>query len=287
MGLRFLLAGQHHGDVEQMMGFLTHGGRAMRGAAVAAALIIAWFLTARPLFAANAPAGEDKAATSPTADQIVEKYIAARGGLSKIRGIQTLRQKAYVNAGAGREGVATRELKKPGKIRFELAVQGRTAAYIVNGDHGWGVNPFEKDLTPKPLPEDVLMDAKEQADIEGPLVDWKAKGHKLELAGRETVDGRDVYKLKLDLKSGGTRYEYIDAKTYYQVRSDSTRKTRTGDVTVQTKFADFKKTNGIVFPRKIDVEAVNRPSRLRLVVDQVEVNPKIADTRFELATGKD
>jgi outer membrane lipoprotein-sorting protein len=222
-----------------------------------------------------------EAAPAPTADQIVERYIAARGGLTKVRGIQSLRQRAYVNAGGGREGVAVRELKKPGKIRFELTVQGRTAAYVVNGGQGWGVNPFEKDLTPKPLPEDVLADAAEQADIEGPLVDWKKKGHRLELVGRETVDGRDAYKLKLDLKSGGSRYEYIDAQTYYQLRSDATRKTRTGNVTTETRFSDFKKTSGILFPRKVEVQAQGRPNKLRLVVDRVEVNPKIADARFE------
>lgn len=255
-------------------------------AAAAAALVAAAIVIMPPAIAAHAASDADKAAASPTADQIVERYIAARGGLSKIRGIQTLRQKAYVNAGAGREGVAMREMKKPGKIRFELTVQGRTAAYIVNGDQGWGVNPFEKDLTPKALPEDVIMDAKEQADIEGPLVDWKAKGHRLELVGRESIDGRDAYKLKLDLKSGGSRYEYIDAKTWYQIRSDSTRKTRTGTVTIQTKFGDFKKTSGIVFPRKVEVQAENRPDRLRLVVDQVEVNPKLNDARFALSPAK-
>ena len=128
------------------------------------------------------------------------------------------------------------------------------------------------------------MDAMEQADIEGPLVDWKAKGHQLELAGRETVDGRDAYKLKLTLKSGGSRNEYIDAKTYQLVRSDSSRKTRTGTVNMQARFADFKKTGGILFPRRIDVQAEGRPNKLRIVVDRIEVNPKLSDARFELAS---
>ena len=287
MGIWNLLLALRHGGLQVRELLRDH-----RPLAATAALFVA-LTTASPVVlagtaptAASAATSAPKAASSPTADQIIERYIAARGGLSKIRGIKTLRQRAYVNAGAGREGVATREMKKPGKIRFELTVQGRTAAYIVNGDRGWGVNPFEKDLTPKPLPADVIMDAKEQADIEGPLVDWKAKGHKLELVGREPLDGRDVYKLKLDLKSGGSRYEYIDSQTFYQVRSDSTRKTSTGTVTIQTKFADFKKTSGIVFPRKIDVQAENRPNKLHLELDRVEVNPNLADSRFELAPAK-
>ena len=258
--------------------------RASRWIAAAALALIAVvpFLQAPLAAEPEAAAKKTEAAAAPTAEQIVERYIAARGGLSKIRGIQSLRQKAYVNAGGGREGVAVREIKRPGKIRFELTVQGRTAAYIVNGNTGWGVNPFEEDLTPKPLPEDVLADAAEQADIEGPLVDWKKKGHNLELAGKETIDGRDVYKLIMALKSGGSRVEYIDAKTYHQVRSDATRKTRSGTVTTETRFSDFKKTGGILFPRKVEVQAQGRPNKLRLVVNEVEVNPKIPDARFAL-----
>jgi len=249
--------------------------------AVAAAMLLPSLPGARAAFAAPAPA--DKAAASPTAEQIVDNYIAARGGLKKIKGIQSLRMKAYVNAGAGRDGVAVRELKKPGKIRFEFTVQGKTAVYLSNGKQGWQVSTLEGDLTPKELPEDVLMDATEQADIEGPLVDWKSKGHRLELVGRETIDGIDAYKLKVDLKSGGSRTEYIDAKTWYDVRSDSTRKSRTGTVKLQTKFSDFKKTSGIVFPRKVEVQAENRPNKLRLELDQVDVNPSLPDARFELS----
>src|SRR5512144_2163872 len=84
--------------------------------AVAAAMVLPSLPSAKA--ASAAPATVDKAAASPTAEQIVENYVAARGGLKKIKGIQSLRQKAYVNAGAGRDGVAVRELKKPGKIRF-------------------------------------------------------------------------------------------------------------------------------------------------------------------------
>jgi outer membrane lipoprotein-sorting protein len=252
-------------------------------AAAAFAVAAAMVMPSLPVAKAASAAPADKAASTPTAEQIVENYIAARGGLKKLKGIQSLRQKAYVNAGAGRDGVAVRELKKPGKIRFEFTVQGKTAVYLSNGKQGWQVSTLEGDLTPQPLPEDVLMDATEQADIEGPLVDWKAKGHRLELVGRETVDGIDAYKLKLDMKSGGSRYEYIDAKTWYQVRSDSTRKSRTGTVKMQTKFADFKKASGIVFPRKVEVQAENRPNKLRLLIDQVEVNPKLPDARFELS----
>ena len=226
-----------------------------------------------------APAAQS---TNPTVDDIVARYVAARGGLSKIRSIQTLRQTGYVTAGADRKALVTRELKRPSRARFEFTVQGVTAVYLSDGKHGWQVSPFDGVLEPEPLSGEVVQEAAEQADIEGPLVDWKAKGHRVELEGRETVGGREAYKLELTLASGAVRHEYIDVESAALVRTDSTRQVRGRAVELQTTFSDYKKTGGVLFPRLIEVEAAGRPQRLRIVVEKIEVNPPLDDARFEV-----
>jgi len=223
------------------------------------------------------------AAPAPTVDEIVAQYVAARGGLKKIRSIQTLRQKGHATAGAGRHALVTREIKRPSRIRFEFTVQGITAVYASDGQHGWQVSPFEGDMAPSPLPDEVVKDAIEQADIEGPLVDWKSKGHQVELVGREVVGGHETHKLKLTLKSGVVRYEYLDVKSLHLVRTETTRQLRGRAVQVDATFGDYKKTRGILFPHLIEVGAAGRPQRLRVVVDQIEVNPPLSDARFELS----
>lgn len=233
--------------------------------------------------AAVAAAPAPTPAPAPTVDKIVADYIAARGGLAKIRAVQTLRQTGHAFAGGGREAIVRRELKRPGKIRFEFTVQGVTAAYVTNGKEGWQVSPFDGDLAAKPMPEEAVADAMEQADIESPLVDWKAKGHQVELAGREAVDGRDAYKLKVTLKSGGVRYDYIDVATHYQVRTESTRQLRGQPVQLTATFSGHKRSSGVLFPGVVEMTAVGRPQKLRVVVDAIEVNPPIADSRFEKA----
>ena len=220
-------------------------------------------------------------APAQTVDEIVSDYIAARGGLEKIRSIETLRQKGHAYADGGRQAVVTRELKRPGKVRFEFTVQGVTAAFVTNGREGWQVSPFDGDLDAKPMAEDALADAIEQSDIEGPLVDWKAKGHRVELAGHALVAGRNTHKLKVTLKGGGVRYAYIDTKTHYEVRTDSTRRFRGRQVQIETSFAGHKQIKGILFPGTVEVAAVGRPQKLRLVIETIEVNPKINDSRFE------
>ncbi|HQR66246.1 MAG TPA: hypothetical protein PLB02_02520 [Thermoanaerobaculia bacterium] len=244
-------------------------------------------LVAALLAAPGAPAAppvpstpSTKVAPSPTVDEIVGRYVAARGGILKLRALRTLRQEGRVSAGAGRNGLVTREIKRPGKIRFELTVQGVTSVFASDGQRGWKVTPLEGETGPRPLPEEALVDAREQADIDGPLVDWKSKGSRIELAGREAVDGRDAYKLKLTLKSGGVITAYVDVDSASLVRTEATRHVRGKDVRIETTFGDYRKTEGILFPHLVEVRAAGRPQVLRIVVDKVEVNPPLSDARF-------
>jgi len=232
---------------------------------------------------AAAVAPQTPAKPTPTADQIVARYVAARGGLEKIRSIQTLREKGRLTAGADRQALVTRELKRPSRSRFEITVQGVTGVFVSDGQRGWRMSPFDGDTEPTALPAEVVSEAAEQADIEGPLVDWKAKGHQIEMAGRETIDGHDAYKIKLTLKSGAVRYEYIDTKTMYRVRTDSTRQVHGQPLQIKMTFGDYKKTSGTIFPHQIDIAAAGRPQTMHVVVDTVEVNPPLAEDRFAMA----
>ncbi|HYN41277.1 MAG TPA: hypothetical protein VE129_05850, partial [Thermoanaerobaculia bacterium] len=156
-----------------------------------------------------------------------------------------------------------REVKRPGRIRFEFTVQGVTAVFASDGQQGWKVYPFDGETGPQSLPEDVVMEAGEQADIDGPLVDWKSKEHQIELVGREVVDGREAYKLKVTLKSGGVLFSYLDVKSKYLVRTESTRQVRGRPVRMETTFGDYRKTKGIPFPHLVEVRAAGRPQVLR------------------------
>ncbi len=253
---------------------MSRGGRLVGGRLLA--------LAAVALVAVAAALAAGPAAPTPTVDEIVARHVAARGGSKKLQSIETLRQKGHATAGPNRTALVTREVKRPARTRFEFKVQGVTAVYLSDGVRGWEVFPFDGDVDPRQLSGDVVSEAAEQGDIEGPLVGWKTKGHRVELAGRETVGGRETYKVKLTLKSGGVRYEYLDAKNFYLVRTDSTRQVRGRDVRIETTFGDFRKTGGVLFPRLIEVAAEGRPNRLQIVVDTIELNPPLSDARFEI-----
>jgi hypothetical protein len=248
----------------------------------AAAALVAVLLAAPGAPAApSAPdAPSAKPAPEPTAEEIVGRYVTARGGMEKLKALKTLRQEGRINAGAGRDGLVMREIKRPGKIRFEFTVQGITSVFASDGQRGWKVNPLEGEMSRQPLPEEALVDAREQADIDGPLVDWKSKGSRIELVGRESVGGHDAWKLKLTLKSGGVLTAYVEVKSSTLVRTDATRLVRGRRVLVQTTFGDYRKTEGILFPHLVEIRAAGRPQLVRIVVDKVEVNPPLSDARF-------
>jgi len=250
-------------------------------ARVTAAFVAALFTAAGAPAAPPAPdAPAAKPATAPSVDEIVARYVEARGGIEKLRALRTLRQEGRVHAGAGRDGLVTREIKRPGKIRFEFTVQGVTSVFASDGQRGWKVDPREGDMRVVPLPDEALVDAREQADIDGPLVDWKEKGSRIELAGREAVDGHDAWKLKLTLKSGGALTAWVDVTSASLLRTEATRQVRGKPVRVETTFGDYRKTAGILFPHLVEVRAAGRPQVLKIVVDKVEVNPTLGDVRF-------
>jgi len=221
------------------------------------------------------------AAPAPTVDKIVADYVAARGGLTKLRALKSLRQTGRVFAGQGREALVVREVKPPGRIRVQFTIQGVTAVFASNGTTGWKVSPFEDDMQIKDLPNEVTSEAMDQTDLEGPLVDWKAKGHTVEFAGKETVNGLPAYKLKVTLKSGAVRTSYIDVASHFEVRVDSTRQIKGLNLKIETTFSEHEKTGGVLFPRRIEIAVEGRPQHERVVVDKVEVNPVLSDALFE------
>jgi len=221
-------------------------------------------------------------AGAQTADELLAKYVAARGGAARIAAVESLRMTAKARGQGGREAVVVREAKRPGRIRLEFTVQGVTGVYAHDGERGWQVSPLDGVLEPGPMSPEAARAAIEQGDIGGPLVDWKAKGHRVELVGRESEGGRDVWKLKVTLKDGDVRHVYLDAQSFLHVRTESTREVRGRPVELQTTFADYRETEGVLFPHSIEVGVKGRPSRLAILVQKVEVNPALDDARFRM-----
>lgn len=222
------------------------------------------------------------AAPAQTVDEIVAKHVAARGGREALAKVRTLRMSGHAIAGPGRQAIVRREIARPGRIRTEFVFQGTTGVYVWNGTSGWRVSPLDGSLDAQPLTEEAAALSAEQADFEGPLVDWKDKGHRVELVGSETLPGGAAHELKVTLKSGTVRRVWVDAKTGLVVKTGSVRKVKGRDLELEVVYDDYRESGGVSFARSLDIGAKSRPQRLHIVVDKVEVNPTIDDSRFSL-----
>ncbi|HEV8119868.1 MAG TPA: outer membrane lipoprotein-sorting protein, partial [Candidatus Polarisedimenticolia bacterium] len=188
------------------------------------ALLITALLAAPAALCAadNAPAPATK---QPSVDELIARNIEAHGGLAKMKAVQSVRMTGKMTMGQGMEAPMTLELKRPKNMRMEFTFQGMTGIQAYDGKDGWQVMPFMGSKDPEPMTTEDLQEAEEQADMDGPLVDYKAKGYKVELLGKEKIEGSDAWKLKVTMKTG-ERIIYLDADTMLEIKTEGKRTVR-------------------------------------------------------------
>ena len=218
-----------------------------------------------------------------TVDEVVEKYIQAKGGREKIKAVQSLRMTGSLDIGQGAKAPFVLEMKRPRKVRMEFTVQGMTGVQAYDGSGGWAVMPFMGKKEPEAMSADDLKGMEDQADFEGPLLDYKAKGHQVELLGKENVEGTPAYKLKLTKKSGDISYIYLDADAYLEIKEEGKRTFRGQEVEFETTQGDYKPVDGLVFPFSLTTKPKGAPAGQTITVSKIELNPSgIEDARFAM-----
>jgi hypothetical protein len=221
-------------------------------------------------------------AGAQTADELLAKNLHAKGGLDKIKAIKTLRMKGRLNQG-GFTAVVGQELKRPAMLRTTFTVQGMTAIQAYDGLTGWQISPFQGRKDPELLGEDDLRDLVEDADMDGPLVDYKEKGHTVEYLGHDTVDGDDVYRLKCTLKNGDIVYYYLDPDSSLEIRTERQQFIRGAVRERQSDLGSYKPVAGVMFPYSIESGPKNNPSvRSKVTIESIEANVPIDDIAFKM-----
>ena len=218
-----------------------------------------------------------------TVAQIVEKNVSAKGGLQAWRTVQALSFSGKLDAG-GTENVQlpfVLEMKRPRKSRIEIKFAGKTAVQVYDGVNGWKVRPFLGHSDAEPFTAQEMKKASQEQDLDGPLVDYAAKGTKVELVGIEQVEGRDAYKLKLTLKGNQVRRVWIDAQTFLEIKIEGAPRRLDGKLhPVAIYLRDYKSLQGLMIPYLLEttVESVKVPEKM--AIESVVVNPKLEDSLF-------
>ena len=253
-----------------------------------------------------------------TAAQIVDRNIAARGGLQRWHGVESMSWNGKMDAGYGdsvarsaryvRDATLVRakkerlaleaaeakpetekqvqlpfrlEMKRPNKSRVELEFAGKTAIQVYDGSNGWMTRPYLNRNDWEPFSAEQAKTQAGTFGIDGPLIDYAKDGAKVELEALEPVEGHDAYRLKLTMKNGDVHHVWIDAQSFLDVKLEGAPRRMDGRMrTVWVYQRDFRSVNGVMVPFVLETAVDGYRDTHKMVIEKVAVNPKLDDSRF-------
>ncbi len=222
------------------------------------------------------------AVQAQTAEELIEKNLKATGGREKIEAVKSFRMTGKMVAPQGMEIPMVMEYKEPDKIRTEATIQGMTMIQALNGKDGWMVAPFMGKKDPEKMSADDVKQAEEQMDSFDMLTKYKEKGHTIEYAGKEDIEGTPAYKLKVTKKSGDVSYLFLDSESYLLVKTNGKTAVQGQVVETDTTLGDYKPVEGVLYPHSIETQLKGMPGKMSLTFSKVEVNPALDDSRFAM-----
>ena len=240
-------------------------------------LLACCLMSVAAVAAAEAPA-------NLTAEQVIEKNLAARGGLAAWRAVQTLTFEGTLDAGGTKEHPLpfVLKLKRPHKSRLEIVFKDQTSVQVYDGTQGWKVRPFlnRGDVEPYTAAEQASAAAADELD--GPLVDYAAKGTKVSLVGTEKIEGHPAYRLRLTSGAGLQRNLWIDASTFLETRIDGEPRILDGKPhKVWIYYRDFQTDHGLATPRLLETAVDGVKATHKMQIAKVSVNDKLDDALFQ------
>ena len=227
--------------------------------------------------------GVPASAAAQTVDELVAKHIAARGGMDKLKAIQTLKITRTVGTGIGNSVKVIIYKKRPQLYRGEQGPATPGATLVprgINENDAWDTAQGKIVTRPEPA-EAETRDL--DADFDGLLVDWKDKGHTVTLDGREKLPTGEAFKLKVKLKSGSERIVYLDASTFLERRQTGVLTLPNGrKVNTVIDFSNWRDVNGVKFPFDITEDRTGDMPAQSLVVytEKIEANVPMDDALF-------
>lgn len=218
--------------------------------------------------------------SAQTLDELISKSIVARGGIERLKSVKSLRMAGHISLGPNAAGLLIFEAKRPGKVREELQLDDKLIVRTSDGVSGWSLNPFSEKTGPEPLSAEEMSNMEQKADIDHPIVDYKQKGYRVELLGKDTVEDHVVYKLKVTLKNDQIRYDYLDANTGLSLKWEGKIVSGGKEINAQSYFTDYRDVEGRKYPFHVDSSSEGSDIKQTIVFDKIEINPAIDDSRF-------
>ncbi|MBV8909268.1 MAG: hypothetical protein JOZ89_00760 [Gammaproteobacteria bacterium] len=222
------------------------------------------------------------AAFAYSAAELAAKNAEAKGGLEKLRAIKSLRLEGKVLVNHDTlELTSVVLVKPPGSIRYEAAIQGLTQVQAYDGKQAWQINPFQGRKDPERLSaDDAKGMGEDAADFAGPLVDYEARGYKLDYLGTEDLDGAPTLKLRVSRPNGDITFVYLDPDQFLDVRTVNRRIEHGVPRETITDYSDYEKVGGVYLPFAQDSWTKGATDHQKAQIEKAEANLPIDDSVF-------
>lgn len=203
-----------------------------------------------------------------TAEQIIENYIKALGGRSKLESINDMSQEMSL-AVMGQQATIKSYQKRPNLLLVETIMGGMSLSkQLFDGNKIAISSPMgSQEFTEGPPFEQAKLQA-----IMFPELNLNALGVRTKLMGAETLDGKNVYRIEVTTASGNKTYDYYSIETGLKVKSISEG--------ITASFSEYKDVNGILFPHKVMQEA--GPQMMEMTTIDIQMNTGLNDDLFKL-----
>ena len=224
--------------------------------------------------------GPVPAVQSPTADEIVARNLAAKGGVERLRAVSSVKMVGRFKGPAG-EVPITSWAKRPNLRRMERVSDGQIFVVGFDGKTVWGINPL---MSPRPREitgPQADMTRQDADDFDTVLLDYKAKGRTVELAGTEAVQGVTMHRLRVSSKNGTTQEIYINAETMLEAKIVMQMEQGGRKGVVTSEFYNYKAVEGITMPLSIR-QTFNGQVMAEVIYDQVQFDVLMADALFTM-----
>lgn len=210
-----------------------------------------------------------------SADEIVANYINAIGGIDNWKKVNSIFYEGKLTVHGTDVTIYKTVLHGKG-MRQNMTTASMTAFQISTPNEGWEFMPFRGQQKPEQLGEGAVKLNADQYDAQGVLVDYKSKGHSIEYLGKETIDGKECYKLQVKHKSGKIEILYFDASSSLMVRSVVKQNENGKEVDVITKLSNYQKQpEGILYPMTIGLPMGE------MNITKVNVNKPVNESIFK------
>jgi len=226
-------------------------------------------------------------AFAQTADEVINNYVTAIGGMDKINSINTAKMTGKFSAGS-MDINFVRYYKRPTKMKMEMTIQGMTMIQAYDGTSAWMLNPFQGSREPEKMSEVDSKEVKNNADLEGNIVNYQQKGGKVEFIAKEDMEGTEVYKIKLTDKDGDVTYYFFDVQSYLLLKETSKRKMGEKEASVDVIYGNYKATDGFLYPMSVEILAPDSPmgGSQKAVIEKIEYNVSLDDSMFPMPEKK-